>query len=68
MSNRIIDTTGTPIHLPDELGKVSGNGIIERHGLEQLESQLYCELETKDLDGNIEVQQIQMEVVQITKE
>lgn len=68
LSNRIIDTTGTPIHLPDELGKVSGNGIIEWRRLEQLESQLYCELETKDLDGNIEVQQIQMEVVQITKE
>ena len=68
LSNRIIDTTGTPIHLPDELGKVSGNGIIEWRGLEQLESQLYCELETKDLDGNIEVQKQQMEVVQITKE
>ncbi len=68
LSNRIIDMTGTPIQLPDELGKVSGRGIIERNGLEQLEGHLYCELETKDLDGNIKVQQLQMEVVQITNE
>ena len=41
--------------------------MINHREIEQLENQLYCELQTKDLEGNNEVQQLQMEVVQITK-
>ena len=67
MSNRIVDMTGTPIQLPDDLGKISGDGMINHREIEQLENQLYCELQTKDLEGNTEVQKMQMEVVQITK-
>ena len=67
MSNRIVDMTGTPIQLPDDLGKISSDGMINHREIEQLENQLYCELQTKDLEGNTEVQQLQMEVVQITK-
>ena len=67
MSNRIVDMTGTPIQLPDDLGKISSDGMINHREIEQLENQLYCELQTKDLEGNTEVHQLQMEVVQITK-
>lgn len=67
LSNRIIDMTGTPIQLPDDLGKISGDGIINQREIEQLQNQLYCELQAKDLEGNSEMQQLQMEVVQIAK-
>ena len=67
MSNRLVDMTGTPIQLPDDLGKISGDGMINHREIEQLGNQLYCELQTKDLEGNSEVQKLQMEVVQITK-
>lgn len=67
ISNSVEDMTGGTIHISGDIGKSSGDGTIIREPADELQNNLYFELETMDLDGEISNYQLQLSVVEITE-
>lgn len=70
-TNSVVDRTGGKVHINGDLGKISGNNIIlgnKTHQLDDLKNNLYFELVTLDKNGEQNVYDLKMSVVEITKE
>ena len=70
MSGTTEAVTGETIDTPDDLGKIYGD-IIENDRIDKLSGtlndNLWMEVETTDLDGEIETYQLQLNVTEITE-
>lgn len=69
MSNSIVDKTGSTINIAGNLGKMSGEDIIIGNKVEnanELNNNLYFELNTTDLSGEQDTCQVQLILTEIT--
>ena len=66
LSNSVEDMTGETIHISGDIGKRSGGDIIIRQATAELQNNLYCELETTDLDGEKNNYQLQLTLTEVT--
>ncbi len=70
MHNSVVDQTGGTININGDLGKMSGEDIIIGNKLEninELNNNLYFELNTTDLNGEQDTYQVQLTVTEITE-
>lgn len=72
LSNSVGDMTGGTVNVSGDLGKVSGDGIISKQRADDiitgdLKNNLYFELTTIDKFGEESVYQLQMSLVEVTK-
>ncbi len=69
-SNSTVDMTGGMVNVSGDLGQISGDSIIRRIKIEDvndLENVLYFELTTKNKNGEENVYPLQMSLTKITK-
>ncbi len=67
--NSVTDTTGGTIKVGGEMGKMWGEaGILGRTVPEDVENNLFFQLETTDKEGNVQNYQLQMKVVEVTED
>lgn len=66
LSNRVVDMTGGTIHLSGDAGKISGGGTVIRAPTDELQNNLFCELETTTLDDEKNNYQLQLSLTEIT--
>ncbi len=69
LSSQVTDMTGGSVSLEGDLGQVSGDGVINRtkvDDLEDLKNNLYLEVATINLKGEQNTYQLQMKVTEIT--
>lgn len=69
MSNSVIDYTGGSIHIEEDLGRISGDGIIvggKVENVDELRENLWFELKTADLSGKKNAYQIQLTLTEVT--
>ena len=65
MSSSVIDYTGGAIHVEEDLGRISGDGIMigtEIENLEELTENLWFELKTTDTDGKEHIYQLKLTI------
>lgn len=68
-SNSVTDTTGGKLIMDGELGKMLGEGgLFSQRLTEDVENNLFFELETTDKEGNVQNYQLQMKVVEVTED
>lgn len=63
MSNSVVDYTGGAIHVEEDLGSISGDGIITDNkieNLDELRENLWFELKTTDLNDKENVYQLKL--------
>lgn len=65
ISNCVEDMTGETLHVSGEIGKRSGDGIITRESIEELQNNLYFELETTNRSGENNNHQLQLTLKEI---
>lgn len=66
MSNSMEDMTGRTVDISGDIGKSSGDGTILREPTDELQNNLYFELETTNLDGETSNYQLKLSVIEIT--
>lgn len=65
LSNRVVDMTGDTIRLSGETGKISGGTVI-REPTDELQNNLFFELETTTSEGEKNNYQLQLLLTEIT--
>lgn len=65
LSNRFEDQTGGMVNISGEIGKISGDAFIKTDA-EELQNNLYFELETTNLDGKENTYQLLLNVTEVT--
>ena len=66
LSNKVSDMTGGTISISGETGKVSGD-ILKEAELDELQSNLYFELKTTNLEGEENTYSLQLTVTEVTR-
>lgn len=66
LSNSVEDMTGETISIANELGKVSGDNIINETEIRELQNNLFFELRTTNLNGEKNEYQLQLTLTEIT--
>lgn len=66
LSNSVSDMTGETIDISGDVGKRSGDGTMIREPTDELQNNLYFELETTDLDGKKSNYQLQLTLTEVT--
>ncbi len=67
LSNTVEDTEGGTVTVSGQTGKISG-GKGMRTDIENMENNLYFELKTTDLNGNENIHQFPLSLVEVTEE
>ena len=69
LSNSAVDTTGNPINIEGDLGRITGDDFLaENHPklIDELKQNLWLEIKTTDLNGNKNTYQISLHLTEIT--
>lgn len=67
--NSVTDTSGGKVNISGEMGKMwAEDGLFGQVAPEDVENNLFFELETTDKEGNVQNYQLQMKVVEVTED
>ena len=65
LSNSVVDLSGGTVNAPRDIGKIAGD-IIKNDNIDQWNDTLWIEVNTRDLNGEEDTYQLQLEVTEIT--